>query len=441
MNLQTPPKVEKLQRALHAKAKREPGYRFYLLYDKLYREDVLTFAYRVCKANGGAPGVDGQTFADIESYGGERWLGELTQELKEKTYRPQAVRRVWIPKANGKKRPLGIPTIKDRVVQTAALLVLGPIFEADLQSEQYAYRPDRSASDAVQTVFKHLKRGHTQVVDADLSGYFDSIPHAELIKSTARRISDRHMLHLIKQWLMMPVEETDDRGRKHRTNPNRKQKRGTPQGAPTSPLFANIYMRRLIVGWKVLGHEKRLDAHIVNYADDFVICCRRASGEADRVMRKMMQQLKLTINTDKTRLCDVRHDTFDFLGYTFGRMYSPRTGGAYLGLRPSKKAVQRLCRTVSEATASRWVHKGVPDTVAKLNRTLVGWANYFCQGTLSKAYRTVDSHVRTRLRQWLCRKQKGSNWKASRYPASYLYDELGLVSLPDRRYSLSRAKA
>jgi group II intron reverse transcriptase/maturase len=253
---------------LHAKAKRAPTYRFYALYDKVYRMDVLWHAYECCRANDGAAGVDGQTFADIENYNKMRWLGELAEELRSKAYRPQAVRRVYLPKADGQLRPLGIPTVKDRVVQMAALTVLEPIFEADLQPEQYAYRPGRSALEAVQQVQALMQAGHTEVVDADLSGYFDSIPHGELMKSVARRVSDRHLLGLIKAWLQMPVEESDERGRTQRTTRNRDEGKGTPQGAPLSPLLANLYMRRFILGWKTLGHEVRLDAHIVNYADD-----------------------------------------------------------------------------------------------------------------------------------------------------------------------------
>jgi len=243
--------------------------RFYLLYDKIYRADVVGFAYARCKANGGAAGVDGQTFAEIEAYGEQRWLGELAEELRNKTYRPQAVRRVYIPKPNSdKKRPLGIATIRDRVAQTAAMLVLEPIFEADLQPEQYAYRAGSNPLDAVTAVHKLLNTGHTAVVDADLRGYFDEIPHGPLMKSVARRISDRHLLHLIKVWIEAPVEETDDRGNKHRTTRNRDQHRGIPQGSPISPLLSNLYMRRLVLWWKTSGTQERLRAAIVNYADD-----------------------------------------------------------------------------------------------------------------------------------------------------------------------------
>jgi group II intron reverse transcriptase/maturase len=432
MSLTTPPSVQKLQTALHAKAKESPNFRFYALYDKVYREDILAFAYECCKANGGAAGVDDQTFEDIEAYGVKRWLDELTQELKSRTYQPKPVRRVYIPKPDGKQRPLGIPTIRDRVAETAAVLVLEPIFEADLPPEQYAYRQDRSALDAVEHVHKLINFGHGQIVDADLSGYFDSIPHSELLKSVARRVVDGAMLHLIKMWLDAPVEETDERGNKHRSTRNRDQGRGTPQGSPISPLLSNLYMRRFVLGWKKLGHEKRLQAYIVNYADDLVICCRGGAEQALTTMRDMMSKLKLTVNETKTRVCSLPEEKFDFLGYTFGRCYSTRTGRAYLGTVPSKKRVQRICRAVSEETERRTTQLESKTLVGKLNRMMIGWANYFCLGPVSKAYEAVDRHAKKRLRQWLCTKHKVQWPGTKRFPAESLYDVFGLVCLPKR---------
>ena len=272
-------KVRRLQTVLHAKAKEEPDRRFHALIDKVWREDFLAEAWRRVRRNGGSSGVDGETFADIELYGVARWLGELARELKDGTYTPKPVLQVLIPKKQpGKLRPLGIPCIRDRVAQTSALLVLEPIFEADLQPEQYAYRPERSAHDAVQRVHSLLNRRHNEVVDCDLSNYFGEIPHAELLKSFARRISDGRMLKLIKAWLEMPVEEDDGEGGKRRTNRARKERKGIPQGAPISPLASNLYMRRFILGWKTLGFARRFRSEIVNYADDLCVLGKGPGG-------------------------------------------------------------------------------------------------------------------------------------------------------------------
>src|SRR6201981_1832124 len=393
-NLTTPESVQKLQAALHDKAKESPSFRFYALYDKVYRKDVLAFAYACCKANGGAAGVDNQTVEDIETYGEERWLDELAQELKNRTYQPLPVRRVYIPKPDGKQRPLTVPAIRDRTAEMAAVLVLEPIFEADLPPEQYAYRRDRSALDAVRHVHKLINTGHEEIVDADLSSYFDTLPHSELLKSVARRVVDRNMLHLIKMWLEAPVEETEERGNKHRSTQNRDNGRGTPQGSPISPLLSNLYMRRFVLGWKKLGHERRLEAYVVNYADDLVICCRDKAADALVTMRNMMSKLKLTVNEKKTRVCKLPEETFDFLGYTFGRCYSPKTGRAYLGTTPSKKRVQRICEAISEATRRSQTQQTAEQLVEQLNRQIIGWANYFCLGPVSKAYRVVEEATR-----------------------------------------------
>jgi RNA-directed DNA polymerase len=441
MSLATLSSVQKLQMALHAKAKGEPNFRFYALYDKVYRKDVLWSAWRRCLINGGKPGIDGQTFVDIIKYGHMKWLEELAEELRTKTYQPQPVRRVYIPKPDGKQRPLGIPTIKDRVVQTALLIVLEPIFEADLQDEQYAYRAERSALDAVQAVHRLLNAGHTEVVDADLSGYFDSIPHNELLQCVARRVSDKAVLHLIKMWLIAPVEERKSRGHVVRTTRNKDEGRGSPQGSPISPLLANLYMRRFLLGWKTLHYEQKLQARIVNYADDFVICCRGTGHLAHTAMRDMMSRLKLTVNETKTKLCRVPEDTFDFLGYTFGRCYSSRTGRAYLGTRPARKKVRRLCELLNEATNRRTLWRDQDEMVVRLNRKLRGWATYFKLGPVSKAYRAVDRHVARRLRRWLCKKHKVPGRGTARFPDAYLHDQLGLVRLSTRTHSFPWAKA
>jgi group II intron reverse transcriptase/maturase len=315
----------------------------------------------------------------------------------------------------------------------AALTVLEPIFEADLQPEQYAYRPGRSALQAVQQVQALLDTGHTQVIDADLSGYFDSIPHHELMTSVARRVRDRHLLGLIKAWLEAPVEERDELRRERRTTQNRDEGKGTPQGAPLSPLLSNLYMRRFILGWKVLGHEVRFDAHIVNYADDFVICCR-GRAEADMTaLRAMTDRLRLTVNETKARLCRGPDEPFDFLGYTFGRLYSPRTGGAYIGARPSDKKLRELYRKLSEQTSwRRWWWLDEEQMVSRLNRILWGWGNYFCIGTVTRAYNSVTAHVCYRLRRWLMRKHGVRRPQWSRYADRQLHETLGLLRLRRR---------
>lgn len=440
--------LQKLQASLHAKAKREPGFRFYALYDKVYRADVLQEAWKRCRANGGAPGVDEQTFADIEAYGVETWLGEVAEELRTKQYEPRPVRRVMIPKESGGERPLGIPVIKDRVVQTALLLILNPIFEADLPDEQYGSRRGRSALDAVQQVHKSIDTGYREVVDADLSSFFDTIPHAELMQSVARRISDKGVLHLVKLWLVAPVEEKDQRGRVQRTTQNKDTGRGTPQGSPISPLLSNLYMRQFVLDWKQLGHDAEFESRIVNYADDFVILCRRGADRALIAMRDIMQRLKLTVNETKTRVCKVgtgssqqSAGSFDFLGYTFGRLHSPRTGGSYWGARPAKRRVQRVCRRVSDLVGKLPTFLPAEKIIEPVNKLLTGWANYFSYGTTSPAYRAVNRHAVQRVRRWLQRKFEIRGRGCGRFPDKYLEESLGLLNLTKRRSNFSRAKA
>lgn len=404
MSLTTPEKIETLRRKLYEKAKAEPGFRFYLLYDKVYRADILAHGYALAKANKGAPGVDGVTFETIEAAGLEEWLAALAEELRGKSYRPQPVRRVTIPKPGGGERPLGIPTIRDRVVQTAAKLVLEPIFEADLDREAYGYRPGRSALDAVRRVHGHLKAGYTDVVDADLSKYFDTIPHDELLQCVARRISDKHILALIKMWLKTPVEERTGTGGKRLTG-GKGAKRGTPQGGVISPLLANIYMNRFLKYWRRNGLGQRLRAHVVVYADDLVILTRKHASQAHEVLKDVMTRIGLTVNETKTKLREATTERFDFLGYTFGPYWDRRTGKRYLGAGPSRKSRQRLKAKVHALTVPGNVRPWL-ETRDQLNTMLGGWQAYFGYGTLSRAYSEVNWYVANRVRHFLRRRHK-----------------------------------
>ncbi len=427
MSLATPGRIRKLQRALYVKAKQEPTRRFHFLYDKVWREDILAHAYALSRANGGDPGVDGETFARIEVSGVGRWLVELREEVRTGRYKAQPVRRVMIPKSSGVgQRPLGIPTIRDRVVQTAATLVLEPIFEADFDEAAYGYRPKRSALDAVQTVHKAIDEGHTEIVDADLSRYFDSIPHAQLMQCVARRISDGKMLHLLKMWLKTPVEETDERGNR-RMSGGKKATRGTPQGGVASPLMANIYMHRYIKAFRTYGLDRRHGAVLVNYADDFVVLCRHGAAEVLETTRRWMTGIGLALNEDKTRVCNARCESFDFLGYTFGPMYSPRTGGRYNGARPSRKAVasikEHIRRRLRPGNHAPW-----DDVARDLNRRVRGWSAYFSYGSVTKARHAVKLHVYHTVRRFLRRRHKVTGDGYRQFPIQDVFGTLGVLS-------------
>jgi RNA-directed DNA polymerase len=424
VSLTTPLKIRTLQRKLYVKAKSEPKCRFYLLYDKVHRADILTHAYALAKANGGAPGVDGETFGRIEARGVEQWLRKLEEELRAGTYRPAPVRRVLIPKPGGGERPLGIPTVRDRVVQTAAKLVIEPIFEADFVPEAYGYRPQRSALDAVQEVHRTLCAGYVDVVDADLSKYFDTIPHSMLMKSVARRISDRRMLRLIRRWLKTPIEERDDHGGKRLTG-GKQSKMGTPQGGVISPLLANIYMHRFLKAWHLWGKADEFEARIVNYADDFVILSRGHAAEALEWTRQVMTRIGLTLNETKTCLRHAPTESFDFLGYRFGMRYFRKDGHTYLAAEPSSKSIQRLRKRLREL-----LHPGnhAPwEAVAcHLGRVLNGWRNYFRHGTTFFAYRALERHLVQRVRQFLRRRHKMASRGTTRFSIDWIVAELGV---------------
>jgi RNA-directed DNA polymerase len=427
MNLQTPERIRTLQGKLYLKAKAEPTFRFYLLYDKIHRDDMLRHAYALARSNKGAPGVDGVTFAMIEADGLEAWLDGIREDLRAKTYRPQPVRRVMIPKPGGGERPLGIPTIRDRVIQTAAKLVLEPIFEADLEPNAYGYRPRRSGIDAVKEVHRLLCQGYTDVVDADLSKYFDTIPHGDLLKSVAARIVDRDVLRLIKLWLKTPVEETDTNGTRRLTG-GKHSSCGVPQGGVVSPMIANRYMNRFLRHWRRSGRGEAYKAHIVNYADDFVILSRGHAAEALAWTRRVMSKLGLTVNEAKTAVRDARRERFDFLGYTFGPHRFRKDGHWYLGASPSNKSVQRLKARVATilAPGNQAPWGAVRD---QLNAVVRGWAEYFSYGTRLTAYRAADNYVYGAVRGFLARRHKVPSRGTRLFPAGKVFGDLGVLRL------------
>jgi RNA-directed DNA polymerase len=430
-SLQTPDKIRTLQRKLYLKAKAEPDYRFYLLYDKIYREDILRHAYELIRSNKGAPGTDGVSFAMIEAAGLEEWLSDIRKDLIEKTYKPAPVRRVMIPKPGGNgERPLGIPTIRDRTVQAAAKLVLEPIFEADLDPSAYGYRPKRGGLNAIKEVHALLCRGYTDVVDADLAKYFDTIPHRNLMQSVVRRIVDRYVLRLIKMWLKAPIEERDEQGKRPMSG-GRHSTCGVPQGGVVSPMLANLYMNRFLKYWRQSGRNAAYRAHVVSYADDFVILSRGHAEEAKTWTGQVMN--RLTLNEAKTSVRNARHERFDFLGYSFGPHHFPRDGRWYLGASPSKKSVQRIKDKVGEilgpGNQAPWA-----EVCAQLNGLLRGWRLYFDHGSRQRAYEAVDQHVFHSVRRFLVRRHKVPTHGTRRFTYKTVYGELGVLRLNPRRY-------
>ena len=431
--LVTPEVIRTLQRKLYSKAKQEPAYRFYALYDKVYRADILSHAYKLVRANKGSAGIDGITFKDIEANEGlPAFIGELEEALRTKTYKPDAVKRVMIPKSDGSERPLGIPTIRDRVAQMATKLVIEPIFEADFCETSYGFRPKKSAHDAVDNVTYAMNTGYIEVIDADLSKYFDSIPHSNLMATVAERICDSEILHIIQMWLKAPIMEQDKEGTKRNIGGGKRNCKGTPQGGVISPLLSNLYLHIFDRIWERKKLTLRLGARIVRYADDIVILCRRKKSEkAMTTFRQILDRLELSLNETKTKIVNSHKEQFDFLGFTIGMKESSNTGNVYPHVQPSKKSLKAIKDSVTAMTQSRMTVKPLIKVIAEVNAKVRGWVGYFYFKNCSKVLTQLRGHVEERLQTHLRRRHKIRN-RGTAYTkfSKDLYGKYGLYKVP-----------
>ena len=411
--LKTPDQIQELRQKLYQKAKEEKEFRFYALYDKVYRKDIIEFAYHLVRANKGAPGVDGVTFNAIERE--EGYLKSITEELRTKSYKAPPVKRVYIPKPDGTKRPLGIPVIKDRIVQMAVKLIIEPIFEADFQNSSYGFRPKRDAHQAMDEVKLQLLYKNTRVIDADINKYFDTIPHDRLLDAVAKRIVDKNILKLLKMWLKAPIVEEENGKKRYIGND-----KGTPQGGVISPLLANIYLNLFDIAMK--------EARLVRYADDLVILCKDNVHKTFDKMTEVLTNLGLALNADKTRIVNAAEESFTFLGFTL-RLAKGRSGKMFPLAVPSKKAMLRIRKEIKKLTGRKSL---IPTQVViiNLNRLVRGWAEYFHYGNCTKAFSQIKSYLEERVRTYLRRKHQIKGRGYNVYPPSHLYQNLGLHKIP-----------
>lgn len=424
--------VRALQRTLYLKAKHQPDFRFYSLYDKVYRSDVLQHAYELVRQNQSSPGIDGETFEAIETgIGRVAYLREIHETLKANAYRAMPIKRVEIPKSNGETRPLGIPCIKDRIIQMAVKLVMEPIFEADFSPHSYGFRPKRSAHQAMEDLKAGLLYGHTQVIDADLSKYFDTIPHNELLITVAERIVDGKLLKLLKQWLKARIVKVD-KGNETVIVSGKKARKGTPQGGVISPLLANIYLNILDRIWDRHRLAQTHKARLIRYADDVVILCAGDTHTPYAVLQTVLNRLELKLNKDKTQIKDARQENFEFLGFTIGIAKGKQSGKFFPLVEPGDKAMDAVKQKIKHYTRRDMNPIPIDVIVSKLNQTVRGWSNYFHYGHGHLKLKKVKYYMEERLRLHLRYRHKLNNRGAAytRFPRRFIYNQLGLYKVP-----------